>query len=88
MTVKTKHGEFECRELTFKDRRKLHRLEVTTLGADGKINLEKYYDVMEFVMTYAFSNPEAELGHLDDTEIDTVLSEVYNRYKNPPKKKS
>ena len=87
MTVKTKHGEFECRELTFKDRRKLHRLEVTTLDADGSINLEKYYDVMEFVMTYAFSNPEAELGHLEDTEIDTVLSEIYNRYKNPPKKK-
>ena len=87
MTVKTKHGKFECRELTFKDRRKLHRLEVTTLDADGSINLDKYYDVLEFIMRFAFADPEAALGHLGDTEIDTVLSEIYTRYKNPPKKK-
>jgi hypothetical protein len=87
MTITTKHGDFECRELTFKDRRKLHRLEVTTLDADGLINLEKYYDVLEFIMRFAFADPEAALGHLNDTEIDTVLSEIYTRYKNPPKKK-
>jgi len=88
MTVKTKHGDFECRELTFKKRRELHRLEIGSLGADGQINLEKYYDVMEFIMSYAFVDAEDSLGHLDDAEIDTVLSEIYTRYKNPPKKKS
>jgi hypothetical protein len=88
MTVKTQHGDFECRELTFKKRRELHRLEIGALGADGQINLDKYYDVMEFIMSYAFVNAEESLGHLDDAEIDTVLSEIYTRYKNPPKKKS
>ena len=43
---------------------------------------------MEFIMSYAFINAEESLGHLDDAEIDTVLSEIYTRYKNPPKKKS
>ena len=43
---------------------------------------------MEFVMSYAFDDPEASLSHLDDTEIDVVLSDIYSRYKNPPKKKS
>ena len=88
MTVKTKHGDFECRELTFKKRRELHRLEIGALGADGQIDLNKYYDVMEFIMSYAFVKAEESLGHLDDAEIDTVLSEIYTRYKNPPKKKS
>ena len=88
MTVKTKHGDFECHELTFKKRRELHRLEIGALGADWQIDLNKYYDVMEFIMSYAFVNAEESLGHLDDAEIDTVLSEIYTRYKNPPKKKS
>tara|TARA_R100001463_G_scaffold37607_2_gene80739 strand:- start:3962 stop:4228 length:267 start_codon:yes stop_codon:yes gene_type:complete len=88
MTIKTKHGNFEVRELTFQKRRELHRLEISTLDANGKVDLEKYYDVMEFVMSYAFDDPEASLSHLDDTDIDIVLSDIYSRYKNPPKKKN
>ena len=35
MTIKTEHGKFECRDLTFKDRRALHRLEVQAIDKDG-----------------------------------------------------
>lgn len=87
MTVKTKHGTYECRDLTFKDRRKLHRMEVAAIDIDGKFEPSKYYDVIEWVMDYAFDDPEANLGELSDVEIDVVLSDIYEAYKKPSKKK-
>ena len=87
MTVKTKHGEFECADLTFKDRRVLHRLEVQAIDSDGVFQQDKYYDVIEWIMDYAFNDAESVLGHLSDIEIDNVLTEIYSAYKEPPKKK-
>ena len=43
MTIKTKHGDFECRDLTFKRRRELHRLEVQAVDSDGNFQQDKYY---------------------------------------------
>ena len=40
MTVKTDHGEFECADLTFKDRRVLHRLEVQAIDSDGVFQIQ------------------------------------------------
>ncbi len=87
MTVKTKHGTYECRELTFKDRRILHRQEVEAVDIDGKFEPSKYYDIIEWIMYYAFDNPEEILGSLNDIEIDMVISEIYSAYKKPSKKK-
>lgn len=87
MTVKTEHGTFECRDLTFKDRRELHRLEVQAVDNEGKFQQDKYYDVIEWVMDFAFDNPEEHLSELSDVEIDIVLTEIYSAYKQPPKKK-
>ena len=87
MTVKTDHGEFECRELTFKHRRELHRLEVQAVDSDGNFQQDKYYDVIEWVMNFAFPNDEQELSDLDDVQIDLVLTEIYTAYKKPSKKK-
>ena len=87
MTVKTPHGSFKVRELTFKDRRELHKLEVKTFRGE-EIDIEKYYDVLEWVMTFAFKDPEKTLGKLDDNAIDEVLSTVYQEYKGINKKKS
>jgi len=87
MTVKTEHGEFECCDLTFKDRRVLHRLEVLAIDSKGNFQQDKYYDVIEWVMDYAFSDAESALGHLSDVQIDNVLTEIYSAYKQPPKKK-
>jgi len=88
MTVKTEHGTYECRDLTFKARRDLHRLEVLTVNIDGEVDVNKYYDVIEWVMQYALDDPEEKLGHLDDMAIDSVISEIYRKYKIPAKKKS
>jgi|TARA_R100000084_G_scaffold24562_1_gene8772 hypothetical protein len=88
MTVKTKHGDFECRDLTFKDRRELHRLEVSAVSADGTVDSGKFYNVLEWVMNFAFENAEASLKNLDDNEIDIVLMDIYNQYKVPNKKKN
>lgn len=87
MTIKTEHGTFECRDLTFKDRRELHRLEVQAVDNEGKFQQDKYYDVIEWVMDFAFDNAEEHLSELSDVEIDIVLTEIYSAYKQPPKKK-
>ena len=86
MTIKTEHGTFECRELTFKDRRELHRIEVSCIK-DGNIDMEKFIVVLDWVMQFAFDDPEAILGKLDDNQIDQVLIAIYNGYKEPSKKK-
>lgn len=88
MTVKTDHGEFECRDLTFKDRRELHRLEVSAVSTDGTVDSGKFYTVLEWVMEFAFKDAEKSLGHLDDNQIDIVLMDIYNQYKVPDKKKN
>ena len=87
MTIKTQHGDFECRDLTFKRRRELHRLEVQAVDSDGNFQQDKYYDIIEWVMNFAFPNAEQELSHLDDVQIDLVLTDIYTAYKKPSKKK-
>lgn len=86
MTVKTPHGDFKVRELSFKDRRELHRLEVKTFKGE-ELDIEKYYDVLEWVMDFAFEDPEKSLGKLDDNAIDEILSAIYSEYKGMNKKK-
>jgi len=87
MTVKTPHGKFECRDLTFKDRRDLHKLEIQAVSNEGEVNTAQFYSVLEWVMEFAFKDPEAQLAKLDDNQIDEVLMAVYNAYKEPDKKK-
>ena len=86
MTVKTPHGEFEVRDLTFRNRRKLHSLEIKSVS-DGEVDLNRFYEVLEWVMDFAFKNPEDAFAKLDDNQIDEVLLAVYNEYKEPSKKK-
>jgi len=50
--------------------------------------MEKYYDVLEWVMDFAWESPEESLDHLDDNQCDEVLAAVYSAYKEPSKKKS
>ena len=37
MKVKTDHGTFEVRDITFKARRELHKLEVKAITQEGKL---------------------------------------------------
>tara|TARA_R110002020_G_scaffold155722_1_gene336975 strand:- start:13432 stop:13692 length:261 start_codon:yes stop_codon:yes gene_type:complete len=86
MKVGTTHGEFEVKELTFKDRRVLHSLEIQS-ATDGEIDISKFYNVLNWVMDFAFEDAESALGKLGDNEIDEVLLAIYNDYKEPSKKK-
>ena len=88
MKVKTDHGTFEVRDITFKARRELHKLEVRAITQDGVVDTPKFFDVLDWILNYAFPNPEKELGTLDDNEIDAILMSIYNAYKEPNPKKS
>jgi hypothetical protein len=86
MTVKTPHGEFEVKSLTFKDRRTLHGLEVKSIK-EGEVDLALFYDALNWILDFAFDNAEKSLDGLSDNQIDEVLLAIYNQYKEPSKKK-
>ena len=82
MKLKTDHGEFEIRDLTFADRRKLHRIEVAAVNLkSGEMNSDKFYDMLEWIMDFAFDKPEELFAKMDDTQVDEILIAAYNQYK-------
>ena len=85
--VKTKHGEFNVRPITFGERRELHRLEMKVYW-DESIDRDAYFELITWVMNKAFENPEASLKELDDAQIDEVLNDIYIHYKGISKKKN
>ena len=87
MKVKTDNGTFDVPEITFAKRRELHYLEVKAIDKSNKLNTAKFFDVLDWILNYCFTDPEKHLGHLDDNSIDEVLMAIYNQYKEPDKKK-
>jgi len=87
MKVKTEHGTFDVPDISFKSRRELHKLEVGAVTVKGSINTSNFLSVLDWILNYSFTNPEKDLGALDDNEIDEVLMAIYNAYKQPNKKK-
>ena len=85
--IKTPHGEFEIRPITFGERRELHRLEMKVFW-DDEIERDANFDLLNWCMTKAFQDPEETLKDLDDAQIDEVLNEVYLEYKGLTKKKT
>ncbi len=88
MKITTPHGDFKIRELSFADRRKLHRLEIKAVAIDGEVDQTKYFDVLDWVMNFAFEDPEKSLSKLDDNEVDEILATIYQEYKGISKKKT
>jgi len=85
--IKTPHGEFDIRPITFGERRELHRLEMKVFW-DDEIERDAYFDLLNWCMEKAFQNPEETLKTLDDAQIDEVLNAVYLEYKGLTKKKT
>lgn len=79
--IKTKHGEFEIRPITFGERRELHRLEMKVFWDENTIEKDAYFDLLNWCMEKAFPNPEETLEKFDDAQIDEVLNDVYMHYK-------
>ena len=47
----------------------------------------KFYDLLEWIMEFAFDKPEEQFAKLDDSQIDTILIAAYNEYKSGVSKK-
>ena len=86
--VKTKHGEFEVKPLSFKERRELHRREVQAANIDGELDFSKYIDLINWVLHKALVSPQTVLDKFNDTEIDEIGSDIYMHYKEGSKKKT
>jgi hypothetical protein len=84
--IKTPHGEFEIRPITFGERRELHRLEMKVFW-DDEIERDAYFELLNWCMDKAFKDPEETLKKLNDSQIDEVLNDVYLEYKGLSKKK-
>jgi len=87
MTIKTDHGSFEIRDITFAQRRDLHRVEIRVAGNGDEINPESFYELLEFVRDMAFGDDEKVFEKLDDNQIDAVLLAAYNKYREGVSKK-
>ncbi|MAE83504.1 MAG: hypothetical protein CMB80_12250 [Flammeovirgaceae bacterium] len=87
MTVKTDHGEFTVRDITFAERRELHRAEIRAAKGTEEIDAEAFYELLEHVRELAFEDSEKIFAELNDNEIDAVLVEVYNAYRDGISKK-
>jgi len=87
MKVKTEHGTFDVPSISFKSRRDLHKLEVGAITDKGVIDTAQFLNVLDWILNYSFTDPEKQLGKLDDNAIDEVLMAIYNAYKEPNKKK-
>lgn len=85
--VKTKHGEFDVRPITFGERRELHRLEMKVYWEET-IERDAYFELLDYVMKKAFDDPEKTLEELNDGQIDEVLNDIYLHYKGLSKKKN
>ena len=65
--LKTKHGEFDIKPLSFKERRKLHRLEIDVANIDGdKMDFGKYVEMIDWVISKTIPNSETVLADFDD----------------------
>ena len=90
MTVKTPHGSFDVRDITFADRRKMHRFEIESIEG-GEVSMSKYFDLIEWVMIYAWDgedNVEKALKKFDNNQIDEIVTAVYQAYKDVDQKKT
>ena len=84
MIIKALGKEYNIKEITYKERRELHRLNAKAFW-DGKINPDNYYDVLERVAEIAGIG-ETELNGLSMTEVDQVLQTIFKEYMGLEKK--
>ena len=78
MKVKALGKEYQVKDITYKERRDLHRLNAKAFW-DGNINPDNYYDVLEKVAEISGLG-EKDFKDLSMVEIDQVLQEVFTQY--------
>ena len=84
MEIKALGKKYKIKEITYKERRELHRLNAKAFW-DGKINPDNYYDVLE--KTAEISGLwEKDFKGLTMIEIDQVLQQIFTQYMGLEKK--
>ena len=78
MKVKALDKEYQVKDITYKERRDLHRLNAKAFW-DGKINPDSYYDVLEKVAEISGLGEE-DFKDLSMVEVDQVLQQVFTDY--------
>ncbi len=86
MIVKAHGKEFKVKDISYEERRELHRLNAVSFWS-GKVDPDKYYDLLEKVATISGLTEEDFKG-LSMTDIDIVLQEVFTKYMGMSKKVS
>ena len=86
MEIKALGKKYEIKEITYKERRELHRINAKAFR-DGKINPDNYYDVLEKVAEISGLGEQNFKG-LSMIEVDQVLQAVFNEYMGLEKKEN
>ncbi len=80
MIVDTKHGQFECKDITRKQRRGLYRKVKSVFASE---DMEKMHDLADEFALLAFGDEkkaEKRLGKLTALQEDEVLMVIINNY--------
>lgn len=80
MIVDTKHGQFECKNMTRKQRRGLYRKVKSIFASES---MEKMHDLADEFALIAFENEKKAdkvLGGLSALQEDEVLMTIINGY--------
>ena len=89
MVVKMFKKEWEVKNPTYKEKRDLHKARMTTIGSDGNIDTEKYYDILEQVEKVSgLSESDYVIKDkpLSMNDIDSLLTKVLTDYLDVSKK--
>ena len=84
MEIKALGKKYKIKEITYKERRELHRLNAKAFW-DGKINPDNYYDVLEKTAEISGLG-EKDFKELTMIEIDQVLQQIFTQYMGLEKK--
>ena len=78
MIIKALGKEYNIKEITYKERRELHRINAKAFW-DGKVGPDNYYDILEKV--YEISGiEEKDVSGLSMVDVDTLLQEIFTVY--------
>ena len=84
MIVRVDKKEYDVKDCTYKQRRKLHKLNALVWWG-GEMDVEKYYDLLEQVQDIS-GLTESDFKGLEMSQIDQVLQAVFVNYLGLEKK--
>ena len=84
MIVKVNKKEWDVEDCSYKQRREIHKLNAL-VWTDGKMDVAKYYDLLERVHEIS-EIKESEFDGMNMADIDQVLQSVFINYLGLEKK--